>query len=81
MGQTKNIRDAVEAELTFDPLVDETDITVKNIVGVVSLKGTVPNYLQYLEAAAAARHVAGVANVHNHSEVVLPPDDYRDNAR
>lgn len=44
MGQTKDIRDAVEAELTFDPLVDETDITVKNIVGVVSLNGTVPDY-------------------------------------
>jgi hypothetical protein len=66
MGQTKDIRDAVEAELTFDPLVDGTDITVKNIVGVLSLYGIVPNYPQYLEAAAAARRVAGVANVHNH---------------
>ena len=31
--------------------------------------GTVPNYLQYLEAADAARRVAGMADVHNHSEV------------
>ena len=33
---------------------------------------------QYLEAAEVARRVAGVTRVHNHLEVVLPPDDYRD---
>jgi hypothetical protein len=27
VGTTKDIREAVEAELTFDPLVDPTDIT------------------------------------------------------
>ena len=73
-----DIRDAVESELIFDPLVDETDITVKNMGGEVALNGTVPSYPQYLEAAAAARRVAGVKNVHNHLEVVLPPGDYRD---
>jgi len=73
-----DIRDAVESELIFDPLVDETDITVKNMGGEVAFNGTVPSYPQYLEAAAAARRVAGVKNVHNHLEVVLPPGDYRD---
>jgi osmotically-inducible protein OsmY len=76
----KDIRGAVEAELTFDPLVDQTNITVKNINGEVALNGTVPNYPQYLEAAAAARRVAGVKNVHNHLQVVLPPGNYRDDA-
>ena len=33
-----------------------------------------------LEAAAAARRVSGVKNVHNHLEVVLPTGDYRDDA-
>jgi osmotically-inducible protein OsmY len=80
MSKTTDIRDAVEAELIFDPLVDETDITVKNMNGEVALNGTVPNYPQYLEAAAAAKRVAGVTNVHNHLEVVLPPGDYRDDA-
>ena len=75
-----DIRDAVESELIFDPLVDETDIKVKNMNGEVALNGTVPSYPQYLEAAAAAQRVAGVKNVHNHLEVVLPPGDYRDNA-
>ena len=73
-----DIRDAVESELIFDPLVDETDIKVKNMNGEVALNGTVPSYPQYLEAAAAAQRVAGVKNVHNHLEVVLPPGDYRD---
>jgi len=80
VGKTKDIREAVEAELTFDPLVDEANIVVKNMNGEVALNGTVPNYPQSLEAADAAQRVAGVTNVHNHLEVVLPPGDYRDNA-
>jgi osmotically-inducible protein OsmY len=80
VSMTMNIRDAVESELIFDPLVDETNITVKNMNGEVVLNGTVPSYPQYLEAAAAAQRVAGVKNVHNHLEVALPPDDYRDDA-
>jgi len=78
VGKTKDIREAVESELIFDPLVDATDITVKNMNGDVALNGTVPNYPQYLEAAVAAQRVAGVKNVHNHLEVALPPGDYRD---
>ena len=78
MTKTQDIRDAVERELSYDPLVDMSDITVKNINGEVALNGTVPNFPQYLEAAAAARRVSGVKDVHNHLEVVLPPGDYRD---
>jgi len=78
MGKTKDIREAVEAELSFDPLVDATNITVKNMGGEVALNGTVTDYPQYLEAAAAAQRVYGVTTVHNHLEVVLPPGDYRD---
>ena len=80
MGKNKDIREAVEAELTFDPLVDATDITVMNLNGDVALNGTVPSYPQCLEAAAAAQRVDGVKNVHNHLEVVLPLGDYRDDA-
>jgi osmotically-inducible protein OsmY len=80
MGKTKDIREAVEAELAFDPLVDATGITVKNLNGDVALNGTVPSYPQYLEAAAAAQRIAGVKNVYNHLEVVLPPGDDRDDA-
>ena len=78
MSENKDIREAVQAELAFDPLLNESDITVRNMNGEVALNGTVPSYPQYLEAAAAAQRVAGVTNVHNHLEVVLPPGDHRD---
>ena len=80
MGTTKDIRKAVQAELKFDPLVDDADIDVVNINGDVALNGTVPSYPQYLEAAAATQRVSGVKNVHNHLEVVLSVADYRDDA-
>jgi len=80
MSQTKDTRDAVERELSYDPLVDDSDISVKNMNGDVALNGTVPSYPQYLEAAAAARRVAGVTKLQNHLEVVLPTEDYRDDA-
>jgi osmotically-inducible protein OsmY len=80
MSQTKDIRDAVDRELSYDPLVDDSNISVKNINGDVALNGTVPSYPQYREAAAAARRVSGVKKLQNHLEVVLPPEDYRDDA-
>src|SRR5258705_13552056 len=80
MGTTKDIREAVDAELKFDPLVDDADIHVVNVNGDVALNGTVSSYPQYLEATAAAQRVAGVKNVQNHHEVVLSVADYRDDA-
>jgi osmotically-inducible protein OsmY len=41
------------------PLLDATDISVKNINGNVALTGTVLSYPRYLEAAQAAWRVAG----------------------
>lgn len=81
MSKSKDIREAVEAELLFDPLVDDSDITVKNLNGDVALNGTVPSYPQYLAAAAAAKRVAGVKDVHNHLAVELPDRDYRDDVQ
>jgi osmotically-inducible protein OsmY len=80
MGKNKDIREAVEAELTFDPLVTATDISIMNLNGDVALNGTVPSYPQYLEATTATQRVDGVKNVHNHLEVVLPLGDFRDDA-
>ena len=81
MTSTRDIHEAVGAELSFDPLVDATDITVKNINGEVALNGTVASYPQYLEAAAAAQRVGGVKDVHNHLAVELPDGDYRDDVQ
>ena len=80
MGKVRDIREAVEDELGHDRLLDAADITVRNLDGSVALTGTVPSYPQYLEAAEAARRVAGVTRVRNHLEVVLPSADYRDDA-
>jgi osmotically-inducible protein OsmY len=80
VGKTQDIRQAVEAELGFDPLIDAANITVRNMNGEVALNGTVPSYPQYLEASAAAQRVAGVTSVYNHLEVVLPEGDFRDDA-
>ena len=46
--------------------------------GEVALNGTVPSYPQYLRPPR--RSASGVKNVHNHLAVVLPDDDYRDDA-
>src|SRR5690349_14055508 len=76
--KSKDIRDAVEKELKFDPLVDASGITVKNMGGDVALNGTVPSYPQHQEAAAAAKRVKGVTGLHNHLMVDLPYASYRD---
>lgn len=76
--RNKDVRQAVQKELEFDPLVDASGITVKNMNGDVALYGTVTSYPQYLQAAAAARRVRGVTRVHNHLMVDLPFANYRD---
>ncbi len=80
MGDARDIREAVEEELSRDLLLDAAGITVRNVNRNVALSGTVPSYPQYRQAAEAARRVAGVSSVHNHLKVVLPPGDYRDDA-
>jgi osmotically-inducible protein OsmY len=62
-------------------MVDHRDVAVRNLNGDVTLTGTVPSYPQYLEAAAAARRVAGVTGLHNNLEVVLPDSAYRDDVQ
>ena len=59
MSQTKDIRDAIERGLNYDPLVDDSDISVKNINGDVALNGTVPSYPQsWSQGGALAAPVA-----------------------
>jgi hypothetical protein len=41
----------VDAELSFDLLIDLAGITVRNIDGDVALNGTAPSQPQYLQAA------------------------------
>jgi osmotically-inducible protein OsmY len=78
MTKSTVIREAVQAELAFDPLVDSSGISVQDVNGDVTLDGTVRSYPQFLEAAAAAQRVAGVKRVHDHLAVELLDDDYRE---
>lgn len=78
IAKADEIRNSVKAELAYDPAIEASDITVKNMGGDVALNGTVPSYPQYLRAAEAARRVQGVTGVHNHLMVTLPLDSYRD---
>ena len=78
MGDIEDAGDALADELTFDPDVDASGITVRTVNGEIILAGTVPSYQQYLAATAAAQRVAGARNVRNDLEVRLPPDDVRD---
>ncbi len=80
MSETNDIRPAVIDDLTFDPDVDASDITVENRDGEVVLAGSVPSYPQYLQAATGAGRVAGVTDVRNQMEVALPPGDHRDDS-
>jgi osmotically-inducible protein OsmY len=81
IAKADEIRNSVKAELAYDPRIDPTGITVKNMGGDVALNGTVPSYPQYLRAAEAARRVQGVTRVHNHLMVMLPLDSYRDDVQ
>src|ERR1700723_2117262 len=69
MSQTKDIRNSVEDELNFDPLIDPLNITVKNLNGEVALNGTVPNYPQYVEAAAKNGNLTLTGTVSNGIEM------------
>jgi len=65
MGRTNDIRAAVIDDLTFDPDVDPSGITVEDRDGEVVLAGSVPSYRQYMEAPAVASRVVGVKDVQN----------------
>jgi osmotically-inducible protein OsmY len=78
MGTNKDIKQAVMAELDFDPLVNDGGVTVQNMGGEVALNGVVGSCPQYLEAVAAAQRIEGVTGGHTHLEVVLPGSEYRD---
>jgi hypothetical protein len=58
MGDIEDAGDALADELTFDPDVDASGITVRTMNGEVILAGTVPIYAQYLAATAGARRIA-----------------------
>ncbi|GAA4054545.1 hypothetical protein GCM10022409_47030 [Hymenobacter glaciei] len=72
---------AVRATLRFNPRVRSAETLVQVLDGVVTLAGTVSNLRIRLDAEQDARHVVGVANVHNLLKVrptrLVPDEDIR----
>jgi len=62
----------VRDELDWDPVLDDSKITVKANDGKVTLSGTVPTYHQTVLAREDARSVNGVRSVDN--ELQIDPD-------
>jgi osmotically-inducible protein OsmY len=74
------VRAEVVAELSWDPRVDSTHITVSVAGGRVTLHGTVTRFRQKREAHNAARRVYGVTAIGNFLEVHIPDQDRRADA-
>jgi osmotically-inducible protein OsmY len=81
MGKATDIRKTVQNELDGDPLIDAAGVTVRTVAGDVTLHGQVPSYPQYQEAVEVAWRIPGVTSVRNHLEVMLAPENYRDDAK
>jgi osmotically-inducible protein OsmY len=71
IGRDDQLRRFVLDELTWDALVDETQIDAAVDSGVVTLVGTVPSYAMKLAAQAAASSVEGVHDVIDEIDVRL----------
>lgn len=69
----KKLQEAVQSQLRYEPRVDSSRIGVAaDESGVVVLSGTVPSFVEKIEAEAAAKRVYGVRGVANDIEVKLP---------
>ncbi|SRR6266540_5033902 len=75
--ENKNLREAVERQLDYDPAVPSNNIGVSVSDGVVSLSGFVDTYADKIFAEKAAKRVRGVKALANDIEV-KPPSEHID---
>jgi osmotically-inducible protein OsmY len=75
--ENKNLREAVEQQLDYDPAVPSNNIGVSVSDGVVSLSGFVDTFAGKIFAERAAKRVRGVKAVANDIEV-KPPSEHID---
>jgi osmotically-inducible protein OsmY len=73
--------DDVNAELFWDPKLDNASIAVSADDGMVTLRGTVGTFREKREAKKAAERVYGVVEVHNELQVKLMTGARRDDAQ
>jgi len=71
MKSDAQIKADVIAELKWDAEIDETKIGVSVSNGALTLSGHSPTFRQKVEAATAAKRVAGVLAIVNNVEVLL----------
>jgi len=67
------LAERIMRELKWDSRIDWTNINVEVNGGVATLTGTVPTYLQKLEAQTAAHRVVGILDVAN--DIAVKPVD------
>ena len=72
MMNDKQLRDAVQIELDWEPSLTASDVGIAARDGVVTLTGHVPTYADKLSAENAARRVKGVKAVAEELKVRLP---------
>lgn len=72
--EDKNLREAVERQLDYDPAVPSRNVGVSVSGGVASLSGYVDTYADKIFAEKAAKRVSGIKAVANDIEVKPPSE-------
>ncbi len=78
MASDLELQQVVDHELSWNPKIDDSKITVNVNNGVVTLSGQVKNFLQKWEVVELVKHVNGVTGIADELEVQLgetAPDD------
>lgn len=77
MKTNEDLQQDVEDALKWEPLLEAAEIGVAVKNGIVTLSGTVDNYLKKMQAEEAAKKVAGVTAVVETIDVKLPESKAR----
>ncbi|MGV9199918.1 MAG: BON domain-containing protein [Promethearchaeia archaeon] len=73
----EEIRSDIESSLSLNYGIDDSDVDITVVDGLVTLKGTVPTYWEKMKAEDIASGISGVVNVVNKLGVV-PTEDIAD---
>jgi len=79
MNTTKSLdlKEEIIEELAYDPRINADDIAITTKEGVVTLRGTVPNFNQKWEAEDAIKRIRGVRGIADELTVDLPSSHVR----
>lgn len=80
MKNDLQLRTDIAEELAFDPRVTHNDIAIAVDDGVVTLTGTVPNFIQRMYAERAVKRVSGVRGIVEKLTAILPGSHLHDDA-